>query len=191
MRRLAILSSLVALAAPVCLAQTTVWKSDPAQSKVDFTISHLSVSNVHGSIGQVAATIHYDSADPAGSSVAATIGVSTLTTGEDGRDDEVKSSDFFDTDRFPTATFTSTAVSKNGDGLWVRGNLTLHGVTKQVVLDVQPIDPPASGSDNRTHAAFTATATIDRTAFNLGNNYPAAVIGDQVQLQIDLKVIEQ
>ena len=190
-KRAAGVAGVLLLAAPLCLGQATTWKSDPAQSKVEFTIRHLSVSEVHGSIGQVAATIHYDASDPARSSVDATIRVATLTTGEDGRDDEIKSADFFDTDRYATATFSSTAVSKNGDGLWVRGNLTLHGVTRPVVLDVEPIDPPAQGADSHTHAAFTATATIDRTAFGIGNNYPAAVIGDQVQLQIDLKVVEQ
>jgi polyisoprenoid-binding protein YceI len=194
MKCLAVTIGIVALAAPLAsraLAQTSTWKSDPAQSKVNFIIRHLSVTDVHGSIGDVDATIHYDAGDVTKSSVAATMRVTTVTTGEDGRDDEIKSSDFLGIDQFPTATFTSTSVSKNGSGLWIRGNLTLHGVTKPVVLDVQGPTPPVQGRDNRPQSSFTATTTIDRTTFNIGNNYPAAVVGDQVKLQIDLKIIKE
>jgi len=191
MKHLAVTFGLLALAAPLAAAQTSTWKSDPTQSKVNFTIRHLSVTDVHGSIGEVNAAIRYDEADVARSSVTATIGVNTVTTGEDGRDDEIKSSDFFGIDQFPTATFTSTSVSKNGSGLWIRGNLTLHGVTRPVVLDAQGPTPPVRGADGKPRSSFLATATIDRTAFNIGNNYPAAIVGDEVKLQIDLKVIQQ
>jgi len=191
MKHLAVTIGLLALAAPLAAAQTSTWKSDPSQSKVNFIIRHLSMTDVHGSIGDVSAIIHYDEADVAQSSVDATIGVNTVTTGEDGRDDEIKSSDFFGVDQFPTATFASTSVSKNGSGLWVRGKLTLHGVTRPVVLDVQGPTPPVRGADGRQHSSFTATATIDRTAFDMGNNYPAAIVGDEVKLQIDLEVIQQ
>ena len=194
MKHLAVTIGILALAAPLApaaLAQTSTWKSDPSQSKVNFTIRHLSMTDVRGSIGDVSATIRYDAADVAQSSVSATIGVNTVTTGEDGRDDEIKSSDFFGVDDFPAATFTSTSVSKNGSGLWIRGNLTLHGVTRPVVLDAQGPTPPVRGADGKPRSSFLATATIDRTAFNIGNNYPAAIVGDEVKLQIDLKVIQQ
>lgn len=194
MKRLAVTIGILVMAAPLAplaFAQTSTWKSDPSQSKVDFTIRHLAVTDVHGSIGDVNATIHYDAANVTSSSVDATIGVNTITTGEDGRDDEIKSSDFFGVDRFPTATFTSTGVSRNGHGLWVRGNLTLHGITKQVVLDVTGPTPPVQGSDNQPRSSFSATATIDRTAFGIGTNYPAAIVGNDVQLHIDLKIIKQ
>ncbi|MGH9598484.1 MAG: YceI family protein [Terracidiphilus sp.] len=190
-KRLAVTIGILALAAPLVFAQTSAWKSDPAHSEITFTVRHLGVANVHGSFGGVNATILYDKNAVAESSVTATIGVNTLNTGEDGRDEVIKSSGFFDTDRFPTATFISSRISKNGRGLLVRGNLTLHGVTRPVVLDVEGPTPPVRRAGNRPHSSFSATATIDRTAFGIGNSFPNAIVGDQVQLRIDLKIIEQ
>src|SRR5208337_126755 len=132
MKRLAILTGILALAAPLALAQTSTWVSDPNHSEVDFSIIHMSVSKIHGRFGNVKATIVYDEADVTTS----TIGVDTVDTGVDARNTHLKSPDFFDIATMPTATFTSTSVAKNGNHLSVTGNLTLHGVTKPVVLDV-------------------------------------------------------
>jgi len=131
MKRLALVTGILALAAPLALAQTTTWKSDPAHSEVDFTILHLSVSHVHGRFGHVDATIALNPADITKSTVTATIDITGVSTGEPARDNHLKTPDFFGVDTMPSATFTSTSVSKNADGtLSVAGNLTLHGVTK-------------------------------------------------------------
>ena len=94
--------------------------------------------------------------------------------------------------KFPTATFASTSVAKNGSGLTVTGNLTLHGVTKPVVLDVEgPSTPVAGMMDHKPHSGFTATTTLSRTAFGIGSKFPAAIVGDEVKLTIELEVIKQ
>src|SRR5580692_4466666 len=128
MKRLAILTGILALAAPLALAQTSTWTSDPNHSEVDFSILHLSVSKVHGRFGAVNATIAYNEADVTKSTVTATIGVDTVDTGVDARNTHLKSPDFFDIATMPTATFTSTSVVEKGTHLSVTGNLTLHGV---------------------------------------------------------------
>ena len=191
MKRFALVTGILALAAPLALAQASTWTGDPAHSEVDFSVKHLAISNVHGRFGKVAATLHLNETDIAKSSVTATIDVSTVDTGEPARDTHLKSPDFFDVEKFPTATFTSTSVVKNGSGLTVTGNLTLHGVTKEVVLEVEGPSGPVMGMDKKPHSGFTATTTISRTAFGIGAKFPDAIVSDAIKLTIEVDVAKQ
>ena len=191
MKYFAIAAGILALAGSMATAQSSTWVSDPMHSEVDFTITHMAISNVHGRFGKVAATLVYDQADVAKSTVTATIDIATIDTSEDARNNHLKSPDFFDLAKFPTATFTSTSVAKSGTGLVVNGNLTLHGVTQPVVLTVQGPTGPVQGMDKKQHAGFSATTTISRTAFGIGAKFPAAMVGDEVKLTIDLDVAKQ
>jgi polyisoprenoid-binding protein YceI len=191
MKRLAFVTGILALAAPLALAQASTWNSDPAHSEVDFSIKHLSISNVHGRFGKVAATLHLNETDIAKSSVTATIDTSTVDTGEPQRDTHLKSPDFFDVEKFPTATFTSTSVVKSASGLTVTGNFTLHGVTKPVVLEVEGPNGPIVGMDKKQHSGFSATTTISRSAFGIGTKFPEAIVGDEVKLTIEVDVARQ
>jgi polyisoprenoid-binding protein YceI len=192
MKRLASVLGILALAAPVAFAQTSTWVPDKAHSGVNFSILHLSLSKVRGHFGNIGGKILWDEADITKSSVDVTIDVTTIDTGVSGRDNDLKSANLFDAAQFPTATFTSTSVAKNGNNkLTVAGNLTLHGVTKPVTLDVEGPTGPVPGMDHKPHAGFSATTTISRTAFGIGAKYPTAVIGDEVALTIDLDVAKQ
>jgi polyisoprenoid-binding protein YceI len=191
MKRLVFVTGILALAAPLALAQTSTWTSDPAHSEVDFSITHMSISNVHGRFGKVAATIAYNEADVTKSTVTATIGVATVDTGVEQRDTHLKSPDFFGVDSFPTATFTSTSVVKSGSKLTIAGDLTLHGVTKPVVLEAEGPAGPVPGMDHKPHAGFSATTTISRSAFGIGTKFPAAMVGDEIKLEIELDVVKQ
>jgi polyisoprenoid-binding protein YceI len=191
MKRLAIATGILALAAPLALAQTSNWTSDPAHSAVEFSITHMSISNIHGRFGKVAATIAYNEADITKSTVNATIDVTTVDTGEPARDTHLKTDAFFDVAKFPTATFASTRVVKKGNNLEVTGNFTLHGVTQPVVLDVEGPTGPVEGMDHKPHAGFSATTTLSRSAFGIGTKFPAAIVGDTVKLAIDLEVVKQ
>jgi len=191
MKYFAVAAGILALAGSLATAQSSTWVSDPMHSEVDFTITHMAISNVHGRFGKVAATLVYDAADVTKSTVTATIGVGTVDTGEDARNNHLKTPDFFDIATFPTATFTSTSVAKSGTGLVVNGNLTLHGVSQPVVLTVQGPTGPVQGMDKKQHAGFSATTTISRTAFGVGAKFPAAMVGDEVKLTIDLDVAKQ
>lgn len=182
---------LLALAAPLALAQTAAWTPDPNHSEVDFAIRHMGLTLVHGHFGAVAGTLHLDPADPEKSSVQVTINVTGVDTGVDTRDDDLRSSNFFDTDHYPTAAFASTSVQKTADGLAVIGNLTLHGVTKPVTLHVDPPQGPVTGADHKPHMGFSATATLSRAAFAIGASYPDTFLGDDVKITIELEAIRQ
>jgi polyisoprenoid-binding protein YceI len=191
MKHLALASALLALAAPLALSQTTTWKNDPAHSEVGFSITHMAISNIHGQFGHVDATVIYNDADVTKSSVTATIDVTGVDTGEEARNNHLKSADFFDVATYPKATFTSTSVAKNANGLTVAGNLTLHGVTKPVVLMAEGPRGPADGMDHKPHAGFSATTTIKRSDFGIGSKFGSAMVGDDVKLSIELEVVKQ
>jgi polyisoprenoid-binding protein YceI len=147
---------------------------------------------VHGRFGKVAATLVYNEADVTKSTVTATIDAGTVDTGESPRDTHLKTEAFFDVAKFPTATFTSTSVARNGNKLTVAGNLTLHGVTKPVVLEVDgPSTPMENGMDHKLHSGFSATTTLSRTAYGIGNAFPAALVGDEVKLTIEVEIVKQ
>jgi len=172
-------------------AQSSTWIPDKAHSGVDFSILHLSLSRVRGHFGNIGGTIVLNESDITKSTVNVAIDVSTVDTGVAGRDGDLKGPNFFDVAQFPTATFVSTTVVKNGNGLTVSGNLTLHGVTKPVVLQVEGPTGPVPGMDKKPHSGFSATTTISRTAFGIAAKFPAAVVGDEVKLTIDLDAAKQ
>src|SRR5271168_4191950 len=187
------LSSLLtlALAAPLAIAQTSTWVPDKAHSGVDFSILHLSLSNVRGHFGNIGGSVVLNEGDITKSTVNVTIDVTTVDTGVAPRDADLKSDHFFDVAQFPTATFVSTSVSKSSGGLTISGNLTLHGVTKPVVLQVKGPRGPITGMDKKSHSGFSATTTFKRTDFGIAPKVPTSVVGDEVNLTIDLDVAKQ
>jgi polyisoprenoid-binding protein YceI len=191
MKFLKAVSAALALIAPLAMAQTATWKVDPAHSEVDFSIKHLAISNVHGRFGKIDATIVYDDKDITKSSVNATIDVTGLDTGVAPRDNDLKSNSYFDVEQYATATFTSTSVAKGGSGLLINGNLTLHGITKPVVLDVSGPTGPITGMDKKPHVGFEAKTTIHRLDFGIGTKVPEAILSDAVQLTIELDAAKQ
>jgi polyisoprenoid-binding protein YceI len=192
--KLVTLAAVFVVAAPLAMAQTsapTTWKSDPAHSEVDFAIKHMAVSNVHGRFGTVDATLVWDEQDPTKSTVNATIDVTGVDTGVPARDNDLKGAKFFDVANNPKATFISTGVEKGGSGLQVRGNLTIKGVTKPVVLDVDGPTAPVTGMNKKLHTGFSGTATINREDFGIGAGMPVAMLGDDVKLTIELDFSKQ
>jgi polyisoprenoid-binding protein YceI len=192
MKRLAIVTGILALAAPMAMAQYSTWNADPNHSTVEFVIRHGGVSNVHGRFAVQSATLVYNEKDVTKSTVTATIDVTSVDTGTAPRDAHLKTDAFFDVAKFPSATFTSTSVVKNGSKLTVSGNFTVHGVTKPVVLDVDgPATPVENGMDHKLHSGFSATTTLSRADFGIGPNFPAALVGDDAKLTIEIEIIKQ
>src|SRR5271170_3356382 len=127
----------VILTAIATQAQSTTWQLDPAHSNAQFSVRHLGISNVQGEFTKVTGTVELDDQDISKSTVNATIDVSSLDTRVQNRDNDLKSDHFFDVAKFPTITFQSTKIWKTGEGTAkMTGNLTLHGVTKEVTFDV-------------------------------------------------------
>lgn len=190
-RHLAAFLGTLALAVPLALAQTSTWVPDKAHSGVDFSVLHLSLSNVRGHFGNIGGTIVLNEGDITKSTVNVTIDVTTVDTGVTARDADLKSANFFDVAQFPTATFISTGLSKSGAGLTVSGSLTVHGVTKPVVLQVDGPRGPVTGMDHKPHFGFSATTTVKRTDFGIATKFPSSVVGDDVTLTIDLDAVKQ
>jgi len=191
MKRLVFVTGILALTSPLAIAQTSTWAIDPAHSEVDFTVRHMTVSNVHGRIGGIQGNIVFNEADATKSTVSVTIDVNTLDTGVSARDNDVKGSGMFDVAKFPTATFASTSVVKSGNNLKVNGNFTLHGVTRPVELDVEGPSAPVPGMDHKPHSGYSASTTINRKDFGVGPNYGSAVLSDEIKLTIELEVVKQ
>ena len=173
------------------MSAQTQWKVDPMHSEADFAIRHMAISTVHGSFHGISGVETFDPADVAKSSVEATIPVGTVDTGVTPRDNDLKSARFFDAAQFPTMIFKSTSVRKDGDHYDVAGDLTLHGVTRQVVLKLEDPGKPQAGMDGKSvHRGFTATTTINRKDFGLSFSgmlkSGEAVLSDEVRIEIDI-----
>jgi polyisoprenoid-binding protein YceI len=190
-RRLLSIAFFFALATPLALSQASAWKIDPAHSEVDFVVRHMGISNVHGRFGIASGTIQLDQTDAAKSSVQVTIDVNSIDTGVASRDKDLKGASFFEADKYPTATFTSTSVEKKGDGFAVTGNLTLHGVTKPVILQVEAPEGPVNGMGNKQHIGYSASTTISRTAFGIGTKFPNAMLSDEIKLTIEVDAVKE
>ena len=190
-KRIVSLCTIMLVMSPFAKCQTSTWTPDKAHSEVDFSVMHLGLSKVHGRFGNIGGTITLNEADTSKSTVNVTIDVSTLDTGVGARDNDVKGANFFDVAHFPVATFVSTGVTRSGSGLTVRGNLTLHGITEPVTLEVEAPTGPVPGMDKKPHFGFSAKTTISRTAFGIGSKVPSAVVGDEVNISIDLDVAKQ
>jgi len=156
---------------------------DPNHTQVQFTYSHMGFSNITGRFDEVKGDFLFDAADPTKSSVSITIPVASISTGVAKLDEHLLKADFFDATRFPTATFKSTAVTAAGEGkLAVAGDLTIHGVTRPVVLDVTINGIGEHPMRKVPAAGFDASARIKRSDFGVGAYVPT--VGDEVTLTI-------
>ena len=192
--RILLAISLTAVAPSVVHADT--WQIDPAHTNVEFTVRHLMISNVKGQFEKTTGTINTDPANLTASSIDATIDASSINTRVDMRDGHLKSPDFLDVAKYPTITFKSTKIEADGPGQWkVTGDLTLHGVTKPVVLAVEATGEPIKDPNGNTRAGASATTKIDRREYGLTWNKAleagGVVVGDEVKISIDLEAIKK
>jgi polyisoprenoid-binding protein YceI len=179
------------LASP-SLAFAAEYVIDSAHSAANFSVKHMMVSNVRGAFSKVTGTANIDEKDITKSTVEAVIDATTINTNEPKRDEHLKSADFFDTAKFPSITFKSTKVEQAGQNLKVTGNLTLHGVTKPVVLDVEGFTTEAKDPWGNTKRGGTATTKINRKDFGLGWNSVletgGVAVGEEVSITLDLEL---
>ncbi|WP_432483936.1 YceI family protein [Kineococcus esterisolvens] len=167
------------------------WTIDASHSEVSFTVRHMAVSKVRGRLGAVSGEI-VTTDDLTGSSVHATVDVTSLTTFNEQRDAHVHSGDFFDVATHPSATFVSTALTHDGDDFLLTGDLTLKGVTRPVTLtmEVSGFGPDAYGG---TRAGFSAKGRIDRREFGISFDAKldngGLVVADKVDLELDVEAV--
>lgn len=194
-RFIKLIAAVVTLAIPA-FASAAPWSIDADHSSVGFKVRHMMVSNVKGDFGKVNGVVDIDDKDLTKSKVEVSIDTASINTGVAKRDDHLKSADFFDVAKYPTMTFVSQKVKKAGsDKLKVYGQLTLHGVTREVVLDVE--GPTRSYKDpwGNIKRGATATAKINRKDFGLTWNAAVesggVVVGDEITIALEIELLKK
>lgn len=182
----AALSALL-LTGTAAFAQSSTWTIDTNHAESTFSIRHMGVSTVRGAISGVKGTVVWDANDLSKSSVNATLDTTTVNTNNAYRDKDLKSENFFNVEKYPTMTFKSTSVKRVNGKLEVTGDLTLAGVTKPVTLDVDGPTAPQKGMGGKTVIGLSATGTVKRSDFSFAPKYPATMLGDEVQITIDVE----
>ena len=174
----------------------SVWQIDPAHSSVQFSVRHLMINNVRGEFGAVSGTVHADDQDLAKSTIEATIDASSIDTRQAKRDEHLRSPDFLDVERYPKIPFRSKRLERVGEGRWkVTGELTLHGVTRDVVLDVEGPSAQIRDPQGKTRAGAHATTTLKRSDFGITWSKTldggGVVVGDEITVTIDVEGVKQ
>lgn len=191
------LGTFCAVAAACVLSQSTAalaaeWTLDPAHSSAGFKVRHMMVSNVKGQFGGVNGTAEYDGKDIKSLKVNAEIDTTTVNTGDQKRDEHLRKADFFDVEKFPKMTFKSTKVVPQGkDKFQLLGDLTMHGVTKPVTLEVE--GPSQTITDKKgTRMGASATTTLKRKDFGItyggALDNGGAAIGDDVKIDLEIEM---
>lgn len=193
--RIAILLATTAVISLPAVAATSEWKIDPAHSSAQFAVRHLTISTVRGAFTKVSGTVQLDDQDVTKSSVEVTIDADSVDTRVPDRDKDLRSERFFDVAKYPTITFKSKKVEQAGPGkLKVTGDLTIHGTTKEVVLDVDGLTPAIKDPWGNQRVAASATTKINRQEFGVKFNAKmdtgGLVVGDDVAITIDVEMFK-
>ncbi len=189
-RRLSLISVAVLALTIAAAAQVETWQLDPFHSAAQFAIRHGGISTVRGAFGKLSGTVQYDPSDPSKTVIDATIDANSVDTRVEPRDKDLRSPNFFDVEKFPAITFKSKKVEPAGTGkLKVTGDLTIHGVSKEVVLDVEGPNGPNKDPRGNMHMGASATTQINRKDFGV-NGAPGGV-GNDVQIIIDVEMVKQ
>jgi polyisoprenoid-binding protein YceI len=191
-----LLTSVLAVAglAGSALAQTS-YEIDPVHSSIQFCVRHLMISNIKGQFTGFKGTVVYDPGNLAKSRVEAVIDANTINTHNAKRDEHLRNPDFFDTAKYPAITFKSKQISKNNGKVQMKGDLTMHGVTREVVFDVD--GPSAEIKDPRGNNRIGASATtkISRKAWGIAFNEVLEAggvsIGDEVTITLDIEAVKK
>lgn len=170
------------------------WELDTVHSSVGFAVKHMMVSTARGSFKKFEGTIHLDEQNPSASRVDVTVDATSIDTGDERRDGHLKSPDFFDVATYPTITFKSTKVEKLSDKKFrVTGDLTIHGVTREVPLNVE-LAGESRDMQGQRRAGFEVTGSINRKDFGLNWNVALEtggwLVSDTIKLVIDAEVLE-
>lgn len=188
-------TSFATLLASAALAAPVSYDIDSSHSSAQFSVRHLMISNVKGEFSKLTGTVVWDPSNLAASKVDAVVDVNSLNTREPKRDAHLKSADFFDTAKYPTLSFRSTGFQRNNGKLQIRGDLTMHGVTRPVILDVD--GPTAEIRDpwGNGRVGATATTKLNRKDWGLTWNQVletgGLAVGDEVTITLDLEAVRK
>jgi polyisoprenoid-binding protein YceI len=175
----------------VMVSAQNVWNLDKAHASLGFKVTHLLISEVDGSFKGFDVKITGAKDDFSDATIEVTVDVSTINTNSTDRDGHLKSADFFDVAAYPTITFKAKSLQKlEGKNYRLAGQLTMRGITKPVTLDVTFYGTAIHPYIKKTVAGFKATAKINRTEFGIGSSTPAAIVGDEIQIEANFEMIK-
>ncbi len=189
-RSIAAAAFVAALAAPALAADYAV---DPAHTQATFTVTHLAISRVSGKVPVTAGTVSLGANDVP-SAISMTLSAKDIDTQSADRDKDLRSPDWFDTDKFPTMTFVAKSVTGTPQALNITGDLTMHGVTKPVTFTAKEIGK-MTDSRGRTHVGYSASTTLDRRNWNLnwGRTTPGGslIAGNDVTIDLNVEIVSK
>jgi polyisoprenoid-binding protein YceI len=184
-----------AASTPPQTSSIVTWSIDPAHTKPSFSVRHMMISNVTGSFDKVTGNVRYDGKNLATANVEATIDASSIDTANAQRDSHLKSPDFLDITKYPTITFKSKTIIPIGEHqAKIIGDLTMHGVTKEIALDLKEITPEIKDPRGKTRVGAMATAALNRKDFGISFNGTmdngGALVGDEVYVTLEVELIK-
>lgn len=169
------------------------WNIDPSHSLAEFSVRHLMITTVKGRFAKLEGWVDYDPANPAASKLEVQIDAASIDTREEKRDAHLRSADFFDVEKHPKITFLSKAVTASDDGLRVLGDLTMHGVTKEVTLEVEGPSAPTKDPWGNQRIGATATAKINRKDWGLNYNQAleagGVLVSETVKIALEVSLV--
>ena len=194
-RKALLASAVIAVSTLPAWAEADEWTVDSAHTAAHFAVKHMMISNVSGDFSKTTGTVKYDGKHLDKATIDATIDVNSINTRDEHRDGHLKSPDFFDAAKYPTITFKSTKIEAGADPtkepFKIHGDLTIHGVTKQVVLNAEPLSPVIKAQGG-LHVGTSATTKINRKDYGLNFNKTldngGAVVGDDVTVTLDVEL---
>lgn len=191
-----VLAALTAAAVTAHPLYAATWEIDPAHTTIQFSVRHMMVSNVRGQFAKFRGHVDGEETNPTATRIEATIDTASIDTANQKRDDHLRGADFLDAAKFPTITFTSTKVEKAGEAKWkVTGDLTLHGVTREIVLDLSDVTPPIKDPMGISRAGAEARTTINRQDFGVSFNKTmeggGLLVGNEIAITIDVEVTKK
>ena len=183
---LAVFISLTAFTSAV-----STWQNDDAHSQLGFTVTHLGIADVSGTFNDFDVTVKSAKSDFSDAIFELTAKTSSIDTRVEQRNNHLKSADFFDVAKYPTMTFKSTSIKKSGKNKYkLTGDLNLHGITKQVTLDLLYRGTVENQMNKKQTAGFQVSGVINRSDFNLGNGFPPPMISNEVRIKADGEFIQ-
>lgn len=186
------LLAIALLVATSVFASVTLWQNDKAHSQLQFTVSHLGISNVSGTFNDFDVTVSATEEDFSDAVFELTAQVGSIDTRVEARDNHLKSADFFDVEKYPTLTYKSTGISKVRENEYkLTGDLTIHGVTRSVTMDLRYIGSTINPMSDAETVGFQLSGEIKRSDFGVGNDFPAPFISDEVWIKADGEFIKK
>ena len=176
------------------VASADTWQVDSSHTQANFKVRHMMISWVHGKITEATGTVEYDGKDFTKAKVDITLDPKTIDTGNAKRDEHLRSPDFFDVAKFPTMSFKSTKITKVGSGMNIAGDLSLHGVTKSVVLKCEAPSKELKDAKGGSRVGVSGTTKINRKDFGLSWNKAleagGVAVGEELDINVEIEIMK-